>query len=59
MSICNHRLTNRGFAKGPFCPIYGFGALVGYFLLRPFAGNPVLLYLTGAFIATVFEGEAL
>ena len=55
MSICNHRLTNRGFAKGPFCPIYGFGALVGYFLLRPFAGNPVLLYLTGAFIATVFE----
>ena len=25
------------------------------FLLRPFAGNPVLLYLTGAFIATVFE----
>ncbi|MFR6329762.1 MAG: putative ABC transporter permease [Eisenbergiella sp.] len=31
MSICNHRLTNRGFAKGPFCPIYGFGALVGYF----------------------------
>ena len=55
MSICNRRLTNRGFAKGPFCPIYGFGALAGYFLLRPFAGNPVLLYLTGAFTATVFE----
>lgn len=55
MSMCNRRLTNRGFAKGPFCPIYGIGALAGYFLLRPFAGNPVLLYLTGAFTATVFE----
>ena len=25
MSFCNKKLTNRGFAKGPFCPIYGFG----------------------------------
>lgn len=55
MSFCNRRLTNRGFAKGPFCPIYGIGALAGYFLLRPFAGNPVMLYLAGAFTATVFE----
>ncbi|MDE5748781.1 MAG: putative ABC transporter permease, partial [Acetatifactor sp.] len=23
MSFCNKKLTNRGFAKGPFCPIYG------------------------------------
>ena len=51
MSFCNRRLTNRGFAKGPFCPIYGIGALAGYFLLRPFAGNPVMLYLAGAFTA--------
>ena len=55
MSICNHRLTNRGFAKGPFCPIYGTGAMLGYVLLRGFSGNPVLLYVAGAFTATVFE----
>ena len=27
MSICNRKLTNRGFGVGPFCPIYGFGAV--------------------------------
>ena len=31
MSICNRKLTNRGFVRGPFCPIYGFGALIVYF----------------------------
>ena len=31
MSICNRRLTNRGFVKGPICPIYGVGALTVYF----------------------------
>ena len=29
MSFCNKKITNRGFAKGPFCPIYGFGAVIG------------------------------
>ena len=23
MSICNKKITNRGFMTGPFCPIYG------------------------------------
>lgn len=55
MSFCNRRLTNRGFAKGPFCPIYGFGAVIGYLLLSPLKGQYVKLYLTGAVLATVFE----
>ena len=55
MSICNRKLTNRGFGVGPFCPIYGFGAVFGYFLLRPLASHPVLLYLTAAVSATAFE----
>ena len=55
MSFCNHRLTNRGFAKGPFCPIYGFGAMIGYLVLNPLSGHYVTLYLTGAFLATTFE----
>lgn len=55
MSFCNHRLTNRGFAKGPFCPIYGFGAVIGYLVLDPLSGHYVTLYLTGAFLATTFE----
>ena len=55
MSFCNHRLTNRGFAKGPFCPVYGFGAVIGYLVLNPLSGHYVTLYLTGAFLATTFE----
>lgn len=55
MSICNRKITNRGFAKGPFCPIYGFGAIGGYLILSPLRGRYVTLYLVGAALATVFE----
>lgn len=55
MSFCNRKLTNRGFAKSPFCPIYGFGAVIGYLLLHPLEGQLFKLYLIGAFLATVFE----
>ncbi len=27
-SICDKKLVNRGFLIGPYCPIYGFGALI-------------------------------
>jgi uncharacterized membrane protein len=55
MSFCNRKITNRGFAKGPFCPIYGFGALGAYFILEPVASHYVLLYISGAILATAFE----
>lgn len=55
MSICNQKLTNRGFVKGPICPIYGFGALGVYFLLRPVSEDYILLYFCGAVAATAFE----
>ena len=46
---------NRGFVKSPLCIIYGFGAMLGYALLRPFSGNYVMLYIVGAVAATIFE----
>lgn len=55
MSLCNRKLTNRGFVRGPFCPIYGVGALSVYFLLRPICHNVYLLYFMGAFVATALE----
>ncbi len=55
MSFCNKKLTNRGFARGPFCPIYGFGAVIGYLILRPFRFNYLLLYVIAAASATTFE----
>lgn len=55
MSFCNHKITNRGFAKGPFCPIYGFGALTAFFVLRPYSDNSILLFFLGSFLATTLE----
>ena len=55
MSVCNKKLTNRGFVKGPICPIYGVGALTVYFLLRPFSGDYFLLYVLGCAIPTALE----
>lgn len=55
MSLCNRKLTNRGFMTGPFCPIYGFGATLGYIFLHPFAHNIIALYIVGALLATLFE----
>lgn len=55
MSFCNRKLTNRGFTFSPFCPIYGFGAVLGNLLLSPLADYPVALYLVGATVATAFE----
>lgn len=55
MSFCNHKITNRGFGKGPFCPIYGFGAVACYLLLSPLKGHYVALYIIGAMLATIFE----
>ena len=55
MSFCNKKLTNRGFMSGPFCPIYGVGAVVGYIILHPLADNVILLYIVGAVLATIFE----
>lgn len=55
MSICNKKLTNRGFAKSPFCPIYGVGAVCCYLILGRFSHNLVGVYFMGAALATIFE----
>lgn len=46
---------NRGFGHGPFCIIYGFGALGAVVLLSPIAGNPVKLYIAAMMMATAME----
>ena len=55
MSICNKKLTNRGFAASPFCPIYGFGGVLGYMVLHPLSEHKFILYIAGAILATTFE----
>lgn len=46
---------NRGFAKLPFCIIYGFGCLGAFILFAPFSAHPLLLFLAGCIGGTAFE----
>ena len=55
LSIGQRRLVNTGFLYGPFCPIYGFGAVVLYVLLIHLQGKPVLIFLAGFFVLSVWE----
>lgn len=55
MSFCNRKWTNRGFIFGPFCPIYGFGGVLGYIIMHPLGGHLIGLYFFGAALATTFE----
>jgi uncharacterized membrane protein len=56
LSYENKRLViNRGFGHGPFCIIYGFGAVGAMILLKPLSDNLLLLYLASAMMATIME----
>lgn len=47
--------VNRGFINGPFCTIYGFGALSVYLILKPVGDSLLWLFLGGIVVATVLE----
>ena len=55
ISVKQKKLVNRGFVVGPLCTIYGVGAVGIYLLLKPLAGNWILLYFGGVFAATILE----
>ena len=55
ISFLNKKWTNRGFMFAPICPIYGFGELIGYKLIKLLPQNYILLFFVGAVFATLFE----
>lgn len=55
VSICTHKLTNRGFMKGPWLPLYGSGAILVLIVTMPFASHPVAVYFVGMIAATILE----
>ena len=54
-SFLEKQPVNSGFLKGPFCPIYGFGALIMYFTLNWLKGNIVLLFIVSMVVLTIWE----
>ena len=55
VSMKHGEFINRGFVSGPFCTIYGFGAISVYLILKPVEGHLVLLFFGGIVVATLLE----
>ena len=55
VSIRKRKLTNRGFMRGPFIPIYGCGCTLMLFVGMPLMEHPVWMYFVGMISATVME----
>lgn len=54
-SIPAGRFVNRGFLNGPFCPIYGAGAMLVVTVLNPLRGNAILLFFAGLLLTSAVE----
>ena len=54
-SIGQKKFVNRGFLNGPFCPIYGFGALLVISILSPFVNNIPILYIASIIVRSTLE----
>lgn len=55
VSIKDRKLTNRGFIRGPFLPLYGSGGMMMLIVSMPFRDNLFLVYIAGCLGATVLE----
>lgn len=55
VSFENKRFMNRGFLLGPYCPVYGSGAILITLLLKNFTNNPILLFVMAVLICAVLE----
>ena len=55
VSINKQKFINRGFLKGPFLPLYGFGAIVILLSTIYVKQNVFLVYLLGCIGATILE----
>ena len=55
-AIRERQFVNRGFLRGPICPIYGVGVTLVVLFLEPLQNNIILLYITSVVLVTVLEG---
>ena len=50
-----HGFINRGVLHGPWLPIYGFGGLIIYLLLKKFKDKPLIVFSSSFIISAVIE----
>lgn len=49
------KIINSGFLHGPFCPIYGTGAIIMYISLSNYTLNPIIIFFIGFIVLSVWE----
>lgn len=49
------RFINRGFLIGPYCPIYGTGAILITFLLKKYVDDPITLFIMAILVCGILE----
>ena len=47
--------SRKSFIIGPFCAIYGIGAIIMILTLKPFKNRPLLLFISSMFIGAITE----
>ena len=50
-----HGFINRGVLHGPWLPIYGFGGLIIYILLKKYYKKPIIVFSLSFLISAVIE----
>lgn len=53
--IKSKKFVNRGFLIGPYCPIYGWGALLITILLRKYTSDIVAIFTLGMILCGILE----
>ena len=53
--VTRKKFVNRGFLIGPYCPIYGWGAILITLLLSYFTDKPILLFFMAILICGTLE----
>ena len=51
----DHRFVNRGFLIGPYCPIYGFGAIFMSLFLNRYLEDPLVLFIMIVVSCSILE----
>lgn len=54
-SILDKKFQNRGFLYGPYCPIYGCGAILILYILNRYDDTPILLFVMAALVCSFLE----
>lgn len=49
------KFINRGFLIGPYCPIYGWGAIIITLLLNKYLADPIALFIMSIVICSIIE----